>query len=97
MISLNGKPVFPPKETQFDQTTERKGRAYEESKVINGLLHPVLPPFTAGRNSAKESLGILARALQHIKDNMIEDYSSIDEAIAQVKERGDWPLPEEDQ
>lgn len=72
--------------------------------------------FTAGRNSAKDSLAILARGMESVKRRLekhpealdaLKSYEAdgftgtnrttilivtIDEIIAAVKERGDWPL-----
>jgi hypothetical protein len=55
--------------------------------------------FRCGRNSAKESLEILARALEAVAckpgSGRRDFYGDIAaKAIADVKQRGDWPLEE---
>lgn len=93
--------------SQFDETTEKKAEDYRNSYVLRHDLHRI--GFTVGRNSAKESLEILARAVLHY-ERMFEDWamssgaqtleqardpeSKATKAIAAVKARGDWPLPD---
>lgn len=78
--------------SQFDETTEKKA-VFHDPFGGSGA-------FKEGRNSAKESLEILARALSTISKP--HDTASITsllivamDAIRQVKVRGDWPLKED--
>lgn len=89
--------------TDFDKTTERKA---EECPAVPWNT-PMINGFKAGRSSAKESLEILAKAMEEevaedcgcgFDEPMGEGYRGgtcrLHEAIAAVKARGDWPLPE---
>lgn len=84
--------------SQFDKSTERKAEEHASANAPEGLVCPTrLYAFTEGRNSAKESLLILARALLRFnplteRDNW--DYNERAKAIAAVKRLGDWPLAE---
>lgn len=88
------------KMTPFDKNTEKL--AMEVLKAQNPFMDgdDFKDGFAAGRNSARESLMILARAVERYygvsargPDGFIE-YAS--EAIVAVKARGDWPLEEGD-
>lgn len=90
--------------SQFDETT--KAKAKELYVLPEELAEPRAFGFTKGRDSAKPSLEILARALQEINtqpcDELFLNMKSwvfsakreADKAIAEVKTRGDWPLEE---
>jgi hypothetical protein len=95
--------------SQFDETTERKASEHRH-KTAEIELSPI-SCFKSGRNSAKDSLEILARAVDDMQAPLPLDENpklTIGEtleifskrmmvgikAIAQVKERGDWPLEE---
>lgn len=82
--------------SQFDQTTEKKAHDWwrDNSRFCTGNLTNA---YRSGRNSAKESLEILARALLEIRDKHPGDaveWSMLkaDAAIYNVRARGDWPL-----
>lgn len=84
--------------SQFDETT--KARAAEHS--LGRVPIPALD-FTAGRNSAKDSLEILARAVKNIESVAVIGSTSkvfrdiakhCREATASTRARGDWPLEE---
>jgi hypothetical protein len=85
----------------FDQTTERKAEEYcprEYGALPKDILKQAVDDFSGGRNSAKESLVELARAVEnmtHYRVNSYEYQALAKEAIAAVKARGDWPLSEE--
>lgn len=91
---------------QFDETTERKAREdhamIPDTKDVLALKWEYIAAWKAGRDSAKESLEILATAMEEISgkfgdttqlgfDRQI-DKKLAAETIAQVKARGDWPL-----
>lgn len=86
--------------TDFDKSTERKAEEYLDDtrkKYPNELFekHALKYDFTAGRNSAKESLEILARDVEISACNCDSRYEVTChrcETIAAVKARGDWPL-----
>lgn len=87
--------------TQFDQTTEKKAGEFalgpEGSHDKSWTNEMLSKGFTEGRNSAKESLEILARALDFHTGTCVTaegQRTSAAHAIAQVKARGDWPLEE---
>lgn len=96
--------------SQYDETTEknaeerfpRETTTRCDGKVsILGDNERRREGFTAGRNSAKESLEILARALEHIEGlcSLSKTGTSIPraaacDAIAAVKARGDYPFEE---
>jgi hypothetical protein len=94
--------------TDFDKTTEK----LIEKKYPWRVQEPNPTPyeregFEAGRSSAKESLEILARAVEHYESFrwrhvfQLWPFTRSDvvsrratKAIAAVKARGDWPLEE---
>lgn len=100
--------------SQFDQTTERKAEVYSitnssfsDCPTCNGKERGLELGFEAGRNAAKESLEILAKALLQCKVEYAfrglpseskmftaQVVLKLEDAIAQVKARGDWPLGE---
>lgn len=80
-----------------------RGGPRDTDKVKRELAHEA---FTAGRNSARESLMILARAVKEINDQPCDEMflsmkswvfaakREADAAIAKVKSQGNWPLEE---
>ncbi len=78
--------------SQFDETTDAEVKKYNTDPRL----------FRMGRNSAKESLVILAKGLEAVKHRGHSDYCPMGNcncghddllmAISKVKERGDWPL-----
>lgn len=86
--------------SQFDESTVRKAEEYKESfpKFETPAFNwRHVSGFKAGRNSAKESLEILAKKFEWMLSEYNEWEASrmldeINEAIAKVKARGDWPL-----
>jgi hypothetical protein len=94
--------------SQFDETTERKAREIFEKEnphLANDTYYKDNPDKSMTiraardcRNSTKASLEILARGMREIS-NWTDDPESAyiaRHAIAQVKARGDWPLPPEE-
>jgi len=86
---------------QFDITTRVKASDFSGEYSGNEFNDPMREAFKRGRESAKESLAILARAIQFalIYDPDTDRYKikhtaypKLKEAIAEVKARGDWPL-----
>lgn len=89
--------------TQFDQTTEKKAEerlpASRHPLLMDGIIRE-REIWRDGRNSAKPSLKILARAIRDILEveSMRTDtrksflQEDCEEAIAKVKKLGDWPL-----
>ena len=85
--------------SQFDETTENKAEEYAISKLPLNFYwkEAYKTAFKETRNSAKESLAILARALDFHEGSCVTaegQRSSAAYAIAAVKARGDWPLEE---
>lgn len=90
--------------SDFDVSTGRKAEAYALTDAPKGLACPTrLYGFTAGRNSAKESLEIACRALlaigiTHLKTpgEKYEKFSGAKarEAIAKIREQNNWPIAE---
>lgn len=92
--------------SQFDQTTEAKAKDF--APTGSGMNYHGGPGwwtedmrkgFTAGRNSTKASMEILARALKdvaykHPECFCMDQVGIAEQAIAQVKANGDWPLEE---
>lgn len=76
--------------TQFDESTEN---------MVDRISWPDLKiMYRKGRENAKESLVILARALIEADAQYADDlarFNLIRQAVADVKRRGDWPLEEE--
>lgn len=81
--------------TDFDETTERL--AAEASGRYNEQML-----FKRGRNSCLESLEIMARAVEGTRMVLclteeplgVELRKNLEEAIEQIRKRGDWPLRE---
>lgn len=77
--------------TQFDETTQR----LSEEKATAGQNFNDRLCWRSGRNSTKESLAILARAVEEVSSFDVDDpMDHLHRAIAAVKSRGDWPLEE---
>lgn len=78
--------------SQFDSTTEKKSEEFAKSgAVLDKNEFPYGWGFQEGRNSAKESLEILARFVEAAPRSM-DLLHEAQQAIAAVKARGDWPL-----
>lgn len=93
-----GKPK-PENMSQFDENTKRKALEWDANcnNWRSGSTQALaVRAYEGGRNSAKESLEILARALTSLLKS--EDFGNpctdkfIEDKIAAVKQRGDWPL-----
>lgn len=91
--------------TPFDIRTEQLAGEYARSKLnsenhANRSKH--FKPedkegYIAGRNSARESLEILAKALIRADELFADDgerFKVLRQAFADVKKRGDWLLEE---
>lgn len=80
--------------SQYDKTTEALIER-ELKKVLEPELEEVLiRGITRGRASAKESLEIAVRALENIrcgKGSNSHNFNTACEALAAIKERGDYP------
>jgi hypothetical protein len=78
--------------TQFDVTTKTKTDEHicPSNLDLGRPITQARDSFIQGRDSVKQSLKILAQALEfYTKDDVP---TSAQEAIDAVKSRGDWPL-----
>lgn len=84
--------------SQFEGSTEKKAAAAHamiaDTKDLLALKWEYIEAWKCGRNSARESLEILARALESIAKASAQIWEArvAEEAIAAVKQRGDWPI-----
>lgn len=86
--------------SDFDKSTERKAEEFAKtySPTDPGSALRLSDAFNSGRNSAKESTEIFARAMEEAKGYYEREapgyaYLTVKNAITAVKARGDWPLP----
>lgn len=97
--------------SDFDKTTEYGAEAYASGRDANGKyqldVEGARLDFTAGRESCRESLCVMAKALKEVsavyaaggtdfRHGLSQaDHDKILVAIDAVKASGDWPLGEE--
>lgn len=81
--------------SDFEKNTERLAVEFSPNYNNDPRASSEHFGFTMGRNSAKESLEILARAAEHLVKTWephLDAEIKLAEAIAAVKRLGEWPL-----
>jgi adenylate kinase family enzyme len=85
-------------DNKFDETTERLAEEYVDSfpkSETHGSRWRQRDAFKAARNSLKESMVAMAKALEFYSwDGQVklDDGKMADEVIAKLQQEGNWPL-----